>query len=82
MLSSEIPNNSFYKWDKIEIYKNKNGVLFLAMKGEAAKRAMEMPIDVEVIESNKESFIENLKGCDVSSAMSHLIQEGLLKELA
>ena len=81
MMFSEMIKNSFYKFDKLEIYVNENNVKFLTMENKPVKKVDSMLIDVTVESSNKENFINTLEKADISDSMSHLLQEGLLKEL-
>jgi hypothetical protein len=81
MLFSEIPNNSFYNYDHLQIYCNNNSVKFLAMEGNIIKRTQVPSFEIEVKESSKEEFIKALQQADVSDGMSLLLQQGLLKEL-
>ncbi len=81
MLVSQIPTNSFYSYDDLQIYKNKNGVLFLALADQEIKRTDKMPVDVPVKESSKNDFITELKKASINTGMSHLLRDGLLKEL-
>ena len=78
---SQIPNNSFYSFDSLKIYKNKNGKVFMAMPEQEIKATDTSIINMKVEESTKEEFINAVKKASIKTAMSHLYQEGLLKEL-
>lgn len=78
---SKTPKNSFYSFDDLQIYTNKNNVRFVALRGHPVKRVDSSPMEINVKESTKKKFIEALKNADTSSGLSHLLQESLLKEL-
>ena len=81
MSTNKTESNSFYSYDLLQLYFNENNVIFLAMEKQPVKRVTKLPFDVHLEESTKERFIQALQKADISDGMSHLLQEGLLKEL-
>ena len=80
MKLSEIKTNNYYSYDKLQIYKNINGKVFLALRFSPVKMASKLPVDINITTSTKEAFIEELKLADISDSMSHLLQEALLRD--
>ena len=80
MTQSQIPTNSFYSYGEVQLYKNASNVMFITMENNPVKQG-KFPIEVEVDKSSKENFVNTLKKASTKDAMSHLLQEGLLKEL-
>ena len=82
MLISQLSNNSFVKFDNLQIYKKKNGAMFLALRDNEAKVThTAMPVDINVEASTKEAFLDELKKCTINTPISHVIKTGLIKEL-
>lgn len=81
MKLSQVPSNTFVKFDALIIY-FVNGVYMMAMPGQPLKKAYSPPIDVSVVVTTKEAFIEAVNGADITkdSNYQHILK-GIFLEI-
>lgn len=77
---SQMPNNSFYAFDLLQLFKY-NNVYFMALADNELKSADSMPIDITVTLSTPERFKEEMDKATINTAWSHTIKESLSRTI-
>jgi uncharacterized protein YegP (UPF0339 family) len=80
MLISETENEKFYNLDKLQIYKNENGVFMLALRDVEVTRADSWPVDFEITESSVGNFVKELHLANGTELQSMILKNGLLNK--